>query len=186
VVEREPIVKEEADATEEDAERNLIAFGSSEFANVVLGAVWGQPPGLDLEAEARLQGLLGDLAWNRLLHSACDVSDGGIAVALAQAAFANRVGATVEQDASLMAHPLFGFFAEPASTLVVTAATKNVSAIEEFAQERGFNAARVGTTGGSRLEILVDREILVSVPIEELARDWSSALEANLHDEVCA
>ncbi len=186
VVEREPIVKEEADATEEEAERNLVAFGSSEFAKIVLGAVWGKPPALDLEAEARLHRLLGDLAWDRLLHSACDLSDGGIAVALAQAAFANHVGATVEQDASLMAHPLFGFFAEPASTMVVTAAPGHVAKIEALACEYNFFAARIGTTGGSRIEILVDREIFVSVPLAELARTWESALEASLRDEVVA
>jgi phosphoribosylformylglycinamidine synthase subunit PurL len=186
VVEREPIVKEEADATEEEAEGNLAAFGSSEFAKIALGAVWGRPPALDLEAEARLHRLLGDLAWERLLHSARDLSDGGIAVALAQAAFAKNVGATVEQDASLMAHPLFGFFAEPASTVVVTASSANVGKIEALASEYSFFAARIGTTGGSRVEILVDREPFISVPLAELAQIWSSALEANLRDEVPA
>ena len=52
------------------------------------------------------------------MHSARDVSDGGIAVALAQAAFVNNIGAHVEQEQSLMVHPLFGLFAEPASTVV--------------------------------------------------------------------
>ena len=55
------------------------------------------------------------------IRSARDISDGGIAVALAQAAFPLGIGATVEQDQSLMAHPLFGLFAEPASTMIVTA-----------------------------------------------------------------
>ena len=63
------------------------------------------------------------LADRMLLHSARDVSDGGIAVALAQAAFAKNIGATVEQDPSLLAHPLFGLFAEPASTVLVTCAS---------------------------------------------------------------
>ena len=60
------------------------------------------------------------LATRKLVRSARDISDGGIAVALAQAAFANGIGATVEQEPSLMAHPLFGLFAEPASTVIVT------------------------------------------------------------------
>jgi phosphoribosylformylglycinamidine synthase subunit PurL len=186
VVEREPVVKEEPDATEEEAERNLTAFGSSEFAKVVLGAVWGQPPALDLDAEAQLHRLLRDLARDRLIHSACDVSDGGIAVALAEAAFAKNVGASVEQDASLMMHPLFGLFAEPASTIMVTAAPGKVAVVEKLAREYNFFAARIGTTGGSRLEILVDRETFVSAKLEELAHAWSSALEANLRDEVHA
>jgi phosphoribosylformylglycinamidine synthase subunit PurL len=184
VVEREPVPREEVDATEEEAARNLAIFGSSEFARIALNRVWGRPPGLDLEAEARLQELLGDLAWNRLLHSARDLSDGGIAVALAQATFSKNIGATVEQDTSLMAHPLFGLFAEPASTLVVTAAAGNVAAIEELANESNCVAVRIGTTGGSRLEILVDRERFISASLEELAHPWSASLESALHEEV--
>ena len=55
------------------------------------------------------------------MRSARDISDGGIAVALAQAAFPLGIGAEVEQEQSLMVHPLFGLFAEPASTVFVTA-----------------------------------------------------------------
>jgi phosphoribosylformylglycinamidine synthase len=186
VVESEPIVREEPDATDEEAEKNLTAFGSSEFAKVVLGGMWGKPPALDLEAEARLHTLLGDLAWNRLLLSARDLSDGGIAVSLAQAAFARNIGATVEQDASLMAHPLFGLFAEPASTMLLTAAPGDVGKIEDLARERGFFAARVGTTGGNRLEIQVDREGFISSSLEDLSGVWSSALESAIHEEVVA
>ena len=67
-----------------------------------------QPPALDLEAEADLQKLLIELAERKLIRSARDISDGGIAVALAQAAFPKGIGAKVDQDQSLMIHPLFG------------------------------------------------------------------------------
>ena len=185
-LEREPEVREEADATDAEAAANLTAFGSSEFANVVLGGIWGTPPALDLEAEASLHNLLAVLAWRKLLHSACDISDGGIAVALAQAAFANSIGLTVEQDPSLLAHPLFGLFAEPASTLIVTADPKNLSEIDAMAGQYNFFSARIGTTGGHRLEITVDGETFISAPLEELRKPWASALEANLHGEVPA
>ena len=72
------------------------------------------------------------------IHSARDISDGGIAVALAQAAFPQGIGATVEQDQSLMAHPLFGLFAEPASTLLVTADPNRIAEIEELAGKYSF------------------------------------------------
>ena len=69
------------------AREELARFGSSEFAKVVLGELWGKPPALDLDAEADLHTLLAELAERKLLHSARDISDGGIAVSLAQAAF---------------------------------------------------------------------------------------------------
>ena len=80
--------------------QRIAAFGSSEFAEVVLGSVLGNPPTLDLEAEADLHTLLVALAARKLLRSARDISDGGIAVALAQLGFSRGIGATVEQDPS--------------------------------------------------------------------------------------
>ena len=126
------------------------------------------------------------LAWRKLIHSARDISDGGIAVALAQAAFAKGIGVTVEQDPSLLAHPLFGLFAEPASTLIVTADPSNLAEIDAMASQYNFFSARIGTTGGNRLEILVDGETFISAPLDELRTPWASALEANLHGEVPA
>jgi phosphoribosylformylglycinamidine synthase len=164
----------------------LVAFGSSEYAKVVLGGVWGTPPSLDLEAEASLHKLLQALADRKLVHSARDISDGGIAVSLAQAAFSNGIGASVEQDPSLMAHPLFGLFSEPSSTMLVTAHPDSVSEIEALANEYTFLAARIGTTGGHHLEITVDHQTFISAPLAGLRKLWASALEATLHDEVSA
>jgi phosphoribosylformylglycinamidine synthase len=185
-LEQEPRANPISDATEEDAKEGLRAFGSSEFAKVILGSLWGKPPDLDLEAEADLHTLLRGFADRKLVHSACDISDGGIAVALAQAAFAQGIGATIDQEQSLMAHPLFGLFAEPASTVFVTTTEHHIGAIEKLATEYNFFVSRVGTTGGNRLEISVDREPFISAPVTELRSVWATSLEATLHGEVAA
>jgi len=185
-LESESRIHVEPDASDGVAREELAAFGSSEFAKVVLGGFWGTPPPLDLDAEASLHKLLAALAEEGLLRSARDISDGGIAVALAQAAFPKGIGATVEQDQSLLVHPLFGLFAEPASTLLVTTDPSNVSEIEKLAGKYNFLTARIGTTGGQRLEISVDGESFISVPLSDLRKPWASALEATLHGEVTA
>jgi len=181
-----PVAAEQPDASEAAAAAGLTAFGSSEFAKVILGGIWGQPPALDLDAEASLHKLLVSLASDKLIYSARDISDGGIAVSLAQAAFPLSIGATVEQDPSLLAHPLFGLFAEPASTILATAHPDNISEIEVMANARGFFAARIGSTGGNRLEIFVDREPFISAPLTALRKPWAESLQATLHDEVPA
>jgi phosphoribosylformylglycinamidine synthase len=179
-------VQETADADEAVAKEELTVFGSSEYAKVVLGGVWGQPPPLDLNAEADLHKLLAMLADSKLLYSARDLSDGGLTVALAQAAFPKEIGAIVEQEQSLLAHPLFGLFAEPASTMLVTVHPDNVAEIGRLAGEYRFFTARIGTTGGDRLEISVDHEPFISAPLASLRKPWASALEATLHGEVTA
>jgi phosphoribosylformylglycinamidine synthase subunit PurL len=180
------VLHPEATETEETATAELASFGSSEYACVVLGGVWGQPPPLDLEAEADLHTLLSVLAERQIIRSARDISDGGIAVSLAQATFPNDIGATVEQEQSLMAHPLFGLFAEPASTVLVTCEVNQLDEIEDFADRYGYYAARIGTTGGDRLEISVYKQPIISASLASLREPWSSALEANVHGEVTA
>src|SRR5262249_17901840 len=64
--------------------RGLHGLGGSAYIVRKVGKVAGEPPKIDLEAEARLQKLVLELARAHLLQSAHDVSDGGIAVALAE------------------------------------------------------------------------------------------------------
>jgi phosphoribosylformylglycinamidine synthase len=180
------VIPEDAEEPEVSAAAELSVFGSSEFAKVILGGIWGQPPPIDLDAEADLHTLLAVLAERRLIRSARDISDGGIAVALAQAAFPLSIGATVEQDKSLQVHPLFGLFAEPATTLIVSAHHSHVSAIEKLAAEYSFYAVRIGTTGGNRLEISVYKQPFISAPLDALRKPWAESLQATLHDEVTA
>ncbi len=180
------IVPEDVTETETSAAAKLAAFGSSEYAKVVLGSFWGTPPSLDLDAEADLHKLLARLAEEGLMRSARDISDGGITVALAQAGFPLGIGATVEQDPSLLVHPLFGLYAEPASTVLVTTHPSNLSTIEKLAGKYSFFAARIGTTGGDSLKISVDGEPFIAASLADLRKPWASALEAILHDEVTA
>ena len=183
----EPVVVPEAALEpEESAAAKLRIFGSSEFAKVILGSLWGTPPDLDLDAETDLQAMLIQLANRELIHSARDISDGGIAVAVAQAAFANNIGARVEQEQSLMVHPLFGLFAEPASTVLISADPHKTSDIEKVAEHFDFNIARIGVTGGNRLEISVYGDTFISASLSELREPWSKSLEAALHNEVSA
>jgi phosphoribosylformylglycinamidine synthase II len=182
----EPVAKETPEAPEAEANIERTVFGSSEFAKAVLGALWGRPPLLDLKAEADLHDLLVELARRGLVRCARGISDGGIAVALAQAAFPLGIGATVEQEPSLMAHPLFGLFAEPATTVLASTDPSWVATIGKLADEYGFFAVRIGTTGGHRLEISVYGEPLISASLDSLHKAWAHALEATLHDEVTA
>jgi len=178
----EPVPDTDPEAPEVTAVQNTTAFGSSEYAKAILGTLWGTPPPLDLDAESDLQKLLNVLANRRLIRSARDISDGGIATALAQAAFAQGIGAKIEQEPSLMAHPLFGLFAEPASTVILSTADENISEIEKLANKFSFCCASIGATGGDRLEISVYGDVLISAPLSELRAPWAKALEAALHE----
>ncbi|MGH7935807.1 MAG: AIR synthase-related protein, partial [Chthoniobacterales bacterium] len=70
-------------------------FASSEYARTVAGIIGGAPPQIDLAAESRLIETLVALASKKLLSSAHDLSDGGLAVALAESAFASVSSASL-------------------------------------------------------------------------------------------
>jgi phosphoribosylformylglycinamidine synthase II len=66
-------------------------FSSSEFSKTIAGVVAGEPPAIDLAAEKRLIDCLVALAAEGAVQSAHDISDGGLAVTLAESCFASVV-----------------------------------------------------------------------------------------------
>jgi phosphoribosylformylglycinamidine (FGAM) synthase-like enzyme len=81
--------------------------------------LWGYPPELDLEKEAALQKAVIELIQQGLVESVHDCSDGGLAVALAEKAFAKGVGARVNLvSGGLPAE--FVLFGEDASRIVLS------------------------------------------------------------------
>ncbi len=119
------------------------SLGASEYAGD------GEFPRFDLEAERRLGQLLRTLAARRLLRSAQDVADGGLAIALAECALIGGVGATLEvNDVSEIT-----LYSEDQGRAVVTCLAEHVAAVLEQAAEHGVPAQVAGSTGGDALHI---------------------------------
>jgi len=79
-----------------------VRFGSTEYAKEIVGSLWGLPPALDLDKEKRVQEAMRQIAAGGLAESAHDLSDGGLAVALAECCFgAGQIGAQVDLDSDL-------------------------------------------------------------------------------------
>jgi phosphoribosylformylglycinamidine (FGAM) synthase-like enzyme len=127
----------------------LPELGGSEFADRILGKVAGRPPALDLQAESRLHGLLHECARRDIFGSAHDVSDGGLAVALAECAIWGGMGFTVGGLGALAPH--VALFSESASRVVVTVRPGLEGTLEEVASSHQVPLTRLGLTGGSRL-----------------------------------
>jgi len=166
----------EPDATDAEAE-----FGSSEYAKAVLGQVWGYPPSLELEREAALQKAVIEMIDSGLVESAHDCSEGGLAVAVAEAGFAEGVGATVNLSSELAAE--FALFGEDASRVVISCDPARVGAIQEVARKHQISADLLGQTAPEKLTIKLNGTVVVSGSITELRDAWEQALERALHVE---
>jgi phosphoribosylformylglycinamidine synthase subunit PurL len=149
----------------------LPEIGGSEFADVVLGRVSGRPPVLDLGAEGRLHRFLYECARQDLLASSHDLSDGGMAVALAESAIAGGVGFTVAAPSDGLSSHL-ALFSESASRAIVTARAGREADVENVAAVHQVPIARLGLTGGSRLDFAG----LFDVPLSDAVVEYEGAI----------
>jgi phosphoribosylformylglycinamidine synthase len=168
---------ESGDATDAESE-----FGSSEYAKEVLGAVWGYPPELELEREAALQQAVIEMIKHRLLESAHDCSDGGVAVTLAEAGFSKGIGFRVDLASQGLPRE-FVLFGEDASRIVVSCDRNHLSRIKEIAVKYAISLDVIGETTPEQIEMKVDGTVVVSANVRELRELYEGALEKALRTE---
>ena len=118
-------------------------LGGSELQAFKTGTLGGPPPSIDLDAEKKLQTTMLALARTRLVSSAHDVADGGLAVALAECC-TETIGADLALEVpTTLAAALFG---EAPSRIIVSAPPANEAAIARMAAEAGIPLTVLGRT----------------------------------------
>jgi phosphoribosylformylglycinamidine synthase len=156
-------------------------LGGSTWLHLRRGREAGTPPSVDLAHERRLQRLLAEEVHSGLVCSAHDVSDGGLAVALAECCFTGpegvRVGASVELADGIRPDALL--FGE--STGRVLVATGNCDAFLERARAADVPARRIGTTGGARLVIRAPASNpWIDLSVSDIEAVWARAIPRRL------
>ena len=145
-------------------------FGGSAWAYVRHGHLGGRPPAPDLDAERRLAALLAAAAADGLLAAAHDLSDGGLAVALAEACLRGGVGCTVR----LAGDPFTALFSESAARCVVAVRPGAEAAFGRLHDAHGVPGQAIGTIGGDSLTV----DGLFAIPVAELAAVHAGTLPA--------
>ncbi len=156
-------------------------FGSTQYAKIVLDKLWGTPPALDVDYEKRVQTAIRELVREGFVESAHDLSDGGLAVALAECCFGDgSVGADIYLDSDL-APELLLFHEGPSRVLVSAADPAPVMAV---AARNGIEALEIGVTLELRLIVRNRNRILIDSRVDELNKIWDTGLLNLLHDPV--
>ncbi len=139
-------------------EASPVTLAGSEY-QALYGGVGGFPASLDLEVEARLVSFLWHAApLSTLVH---DVSEGGLAVCLAEAALFSGVSARVELDDDPL--ELFG---EAGGRALVSCSPEAADPVRALALELGVPLRAVGVAGGATL---------LGVELAHLRRAWESS-----------
>jgi phosphoribosylformylglycinamidine synthase len=161
-----------------DSKEPMTSFGSSQYAKTILRNLWGLPPAVDLAYEERVQACCRHLIGEGLAESAHDLSDGGLAVALAECAIAAGVGATV--DLNLPDDPRLLLFAEDPSRILITVADGKLGEVDRIVSEYNIRAARIGVTGGTTLAVSRQSERLFEISLATLRSCYEAPLGQTL------
>ncbi|MCL2355624.1 MAG: phosphoribosylformylglycinamidine synthase subunit PurL [Defluviitaleaceae bacterium] len=153
-------------------------FGGSELQKLMHGKIFGAPPECDLEREKHVQEILLSAIKNGLVASAHDISEGGLAVAVAESLFGREsdfvLGAEIFVDCE---NKTAFLFSESQSRFVVSVAPKNQAAFEALAG--GIRPIGCVTDNGDLLAE-ADGKTLLNIPAKILHDVWGGSVECLL------
>ncbi len=163
-------------------------LGSSELVRSMGGGIFGTLPLINLESAAYCNVLLQDLAQAALVHSMTDVGSGGIAVTLAKAAIAGRIGI----DAGFWADggdvsATEALFGERIGSVIITCSAANADTVmRRIEKDSKYVVLPIGTTQADSFCIQWEKDTVISQSLTDLRAAYSNTLESQLAAEVLA
>ncbi len=165
-----------------------LSLDGSEYLVMQYGTPGTDSPAVDLNHEKNLQELLVTLASKKLINSAHDVSDGGLAVTLAEKSIMNRdrmLGFEVDLECSCKEGAAIQkqLFSEAQGRVVISVDTGKVGAVIEEADRLNVPVRVIGKVLPESSSIAVNGQLVAEFMIDELLHAYGHALESALHLE---
>jgi phosphoribosylformylglycinamidine synthase len=170
-------------------------FSSSEYAKTIHGIVAGAPPAIDLAAERKLIDCLVGLAREKAILSAHDVSDGGLAVTLAESCFASDgLSAQVSSELKDAQKPQnkgalrsenelpaeLALFGEGGARAVVSSSPELLARVSQIAAQYGVNLERIGSVTRGEFRIQYNGATVIQGTVDSFQQVWNGSLAAAL------
>jgi phosphoribosylformylglycinamidine synthase II len=163
-------------------------LGGSEYLRVMHHREQGSPPFLSLETEKALQDFILKVVHEGQVQSAHDCSDGGLAVALAECCLSApcaRQGAVIRLPLDSLRRDAL-LFGESQSRVILSAKPDQEESLLKRARDGGIPAMKLGTVGGSRIVIDVEKGqwaegCRIDIQVDEAFDRWAYAIERMLN-----
>jgi phosphoribosylformylglycinamidine synthase len=150
-------------------------LGASEAHFLLTGRDEGRVPVLDFEREKNLQAFLVEAARKRLLRSAHDCAEGGLAVALAESAIQGDIGISLAWQGNVS--PAAALFGETQSRAVISASPDRWAELESLLNAHTLPHARLGTVRDEgRFTLRYNGETRIDRPLDALSIPWKEGL----------
>lgn len=150
-------------------------FSSSQYAKVIQGVVAGEPPAIDLDAEKRLIDCLVDLTGQKAILSAHDVSDGGVAVTIAESCFASG-GFSAEVKIASETSTEYALFGERGARAVVSVSPALLARVNAVAAQYKVRASCIGTVMRGDFKIDCEAGSVIRGKIDSFQKAWAESL----------
>lgn len=152
------------------------SLGASEYLATIHNTIAGKPPQLDYQLEKQVQEACREGISQGMVKSAHDVSEGGVAVALAESCISGKLGCDVTLPSinSRLDAVLFG---ELASLIIVSINPENQGNWETFLTEKlGNNWHKIGQVKSTNLTI----NNFVNLDVKTITDTWANSIENRL------
>ncbi len=157
-------------------------IGGSEYLAVIHKKKTGALPDFDIELEKQVQATCLELIRGGKIKSAHDLSEGGLAVALAESCILGGFAGTAfgaKIDLPATDERLDGIlFGERQSRIIISVDPADVEAVQNVASKNNIPVLKLGTVGGSRLQISCSGNMLIDEQVADLSVLFQSELES--------
>lgn len=144
-------------------------FGGSELQKLTYGKIFGKAPAIDLAVEKRVQDQVLTAIRAGVVASAHDLSEGGLAVAVAESLFGSTsLGAKIEVTGNLTS----ALFSESQSRFLLSVKKEDQQQFESL-----VDATLIGSVEKTPLlQISSEQQEVINIQVEELKKNWKGAI----------
>jgi phosphoribosylformylglycinamidine synthase len=154
-------------------------LGASQFLNIIYGMQKGKVPDINLEKESSVQKAALKAIQEGIISSAHDCSDGGLAIALAESCISGGKGAYVNLKFDIRTDALL--FGESQSRILISLKPEYLDKLFVICESFGVPCQVIGTVCGDRLNVDVNGNKVVQLPIEEMKDKWEGTIPAYMN-----
>jgi phosphoribosylformylglycinamidine synthase II len=154
-------------------------LGGSEYLFVCHGIETGAVPPVDLEEEKNLIELLIRLIDQEVLRSCHDISEGGLAAALAECSIKGKIGFKVDIDHKGKRRDKI-LFSEASGRAVVSLDQGDLSLVQEISAQYGIEVNVLGKVGGNSMIFAETGKLFIDFTVDAVTRIWEEAIQCHM------
>jgi len=164
--------------------KSEITIAASSYLEYFHGEITGRPPKIDLFDEKSCQNFLRNAILNSFVLSSHDISDGGLAIALAECCILSSKGATIEIDKENDREDNL-LFAEGGSRIIFSIDKMKEKEWLNYLKKNQINSKsslyvkKIGYVSSQTLNIKIQDQNICNIRVEELTEKFNNSISAH-------